>query len=108
MQALQVVPDKIKVVREFVRVLKAGGKAAFAEPLAGWHFTREFGYIFWKLGIKVLSLKYTDLRHLNRRDYAGEYFTATSLENLLITNGFQNVSVKKMGLLLLATCSKGA
>ena len=103
---LQLIPHKIKAIREFVRVLKPGGKAVFAEPIAGWHFWKEFTYLFWAAGVRTLGIKYPELRSLNRKDYAGKYFTPVSLRNVLRAGGFDEVIINQKGTLLIAVCIK--
>lgn len=105
-QVLQLIPDQIKVVSELVRVLKPGGKAVFAEPLDGWHFWKEFAYLFWNAGVKTLSIRYPELRSLNRNDYAGKYFTSASLWNVLLAGGFEEVRIRQRRALILAVCTK--
>jgi len=105
-RALETVSDKVAAVRELVRVLKPGGKAVFAEPAKGVYPWKELGYLFWLAGVKMLSLGCRDLRGLGRREYAGEYFTVTSLESILREGGFSQVQLKTGVSLIIAVCTK--
>lgn len=105
-RALSLVDKKVTAAKELARVLKTDGRAVFAEPLKGVFPWKDLGYLFWLPSIKVLSLCFPELRHSGRREYGGEYFTVSSLRDVLTQGGFSVMQTNNSISLLTAVCRK--